>query len=68
MAKQPLTRPPLAEGVVGLKQNMLYQHLLAHLAKRRDGRIAVAMKTTTDVDVMRGRAQELMDLTKELGG
>ena len=57
---------PMSEVVSGLRQNTLFRHLMAHLVRRRDARIEAAIKARDDVDTLRGRAQEMMDLIKEL--
>ena len=58
--------PPLKEVVEGLHHNPLFKALLAHLYKRQDSRIRAAIGARDDVDVLRGRAQEMMDLMKDL--
>ena len=56
----------LPEVLSGLRQNPLFRHLLGHLVARRDARIEVAIKARDDVDTLRGRAQEMMDLIRDL--
>lgn len=56
------------ECVEGLLNNPLYRVLLKHLEARRVQRMEAAIKATEHVDVVRGRAQELFDLMRELRG
>ena len=58
--------PPMSEVVAGLKQNLLFQAFLVHLTTRRDNRIIAAIKARDNVDVLRGRASDMMDLVAEL--
>ena len=57
---------PLPEVLSGLRQNPLFRHLMGHLVARRDARIEAAIKARGEVDTLRGRAQEMMDIIRDL--
>jgi len=57
---------PLPEVLEGLRQNPLFRHLMGHLVARQTARIEAAIKAKDDVDTLRGRAQEMMDLVRDL--
>ncbi len=65
MASNEILRP-LPEVLSGLRQNPLFRHLMGHLVARRDARIEAAIKARGEVDTLRGRAQEMMDIIKDL--
>ncbi len=60
------TLRPLPEVLSGLRQNPLFRHLMGHLVARKDTRIEAAIKARSEVDTLRGRAQEMMDLIRDL--
>jgi hypothetical protein len=56
----------MSEVLLGLRQNHLFRVFITHITERRDVRILAAIKSDTGVDVLRGRAQELIELVDEL--
>jgi hypothetical protein len=62
----PPDTPTLKEIVEGLHQNLLYRTLLERLRQRLETRVKAAICAKDDVDVLRGRAQEMIDLMKDL--
>jgi hypothetical protein len=56
----------MREAVIGLHQNQLFRVLITHLIERRDKRIMAAIKAKTDVEPLRGRAQEMIEIIEDL--